>query len=133
MPTRPGNPEPPSPRVRPASRMADVGKNKKSFRKGEALMQGMANEGQNLNLTLPDSGTATRQLLTGGLLNLGGAGAGIDPFTTGMVTGGLIGGYSRAGVPVVRDLIYGAGVPSARNITSGLLGNEYAPDINMRR
>jgi len=116
-----------------ASRMADVGKNKKSFRKGEALMQGMANEGQNLNLTLPDSGTATRQLLTGGLLNLGGAGAGIDPFTTGMVTGGLIGGYSRAGVPVVRDLIYGAGVPSARNITSGLLGNEYAPDINMRR
>ena len=115
-----------------ASRMADVGKNKKSFRKGEALMQGMANEGQNLNLTLPDSGTATRQLLTGGLLNLGGAGAGIDPFTTGMVTGGLIGGYSRAGVPVVRDLIYGAGVPSARNITSGLLGNEFAPDINRR-
>jgi hypothetical protein len=115
-----------------ASRMADVGKNKKSFRKGEALMQGMANEGQNLNLTLPDSGTATRQLVTGGLLNLGGAGAGIDPLTTGLVTGGLISGYSRLGVPIVREGIYGAGVPSARNITSGLLGNEFAPDINRR-
>ena len=115
-----------------ASRMADVGKNKKSFRKGEALMQDMANEGQNLNLTLPDSGTATRQLVTGGLLNLGGAGAGIDPLTTGLVTGGLISGYSRLGVPIVREGIYGAGVPSARNITSGLLGNEFAPDINRR-
>ena len=115
-----------------ASRMADVGKNKKSFSKGEALMQDMANEGQNLNLTLPDSGTATRQLVTGGLLNLGGAGAGIDPLTTGLVTGGLISGYSRLGVPIVREGIYGAGVPSARNITSGLLGNEFAPDINRR-
>tara|TARA_R100001509_G_C4874907_1_gene218227 strand:- start:244 stop:1809 length:1566 start_codon:yes stop_codon:yes gene_type:complete len=116
-----------------ASRMADVGKNKKSFRKGEALMQDLANEGQALNLTLPDSGTATRQLLTGGLLNLGGAGAGIDPLMTGLTTGGLISGYSRFGVPTVRDYIYGMGVPSARNVTSGLLSSNVTPEMNIGR
>ena len=116
-----------------ASRMADVGKNKKSFRKGEALMQDLATEGQALNLTLPDSGTATRQLLTGGLLNLGGAGAGIDPLMTGLTTGGLISGYSRFGVPTVRDYIYGMGVPSARNVTSGLLSSNVTPEMNIGR
>ena len=116
-----------------ASRMADVGRNKKSFRKGEALMQDLANEGQALNLTLPDSGTATRQLLTGGLLNLGGAGAGIDPLMTGLTTGGLISGYSRFGVPTVRDYIYGMGVPSARNVTSGLLSSNVTPEMNIGR
>ena len=116
-----------------ASRMADVGKNKKSFRKGEALMQDLANEGQALNLTLPDSGTATRQILTGGLLNLGGAGAGIDPLMTGLTTGGLISGYSRFGVPTVRDYIYGMGVPSARNVTSGLLSSNVTPEMNIGR
>ena len=116
-----------------ASRMADVGRNKKSFRKGEALMQDLANEGQALNLTLPDSGTATRQLLTGGLLNIGGAGAGINPLATGLTTGGLISGYSRFGVPTVRDYIYGMGVPSARNVTSGLLSSNVTPEMNIGR
>ncbi len=116
-----------------ASRMADVGKKKKSFRKGEALMQDLATEGQALNLTLPDSGTATRQLLTGGLLNIGGAGAGINPLATGLTTGGLISGYSRFGVPTVRDYIYGMAVPSARNVTSGLLSSNVTPEMNIGR
>lgn len=115
-----------------ASRMSDVGKNKKSFRKGEALMQDMANDGQSLNLTLPDSGTASRQLITGGLLNAGGAGVGVDPFTTGMVTGGLIGGYSKLGVPSVRTL-YDKGVPAMRNVLTGNIVDNFTPDFGMNR
>ncbi len=86
-------------------------------------MQDLANEGQALNLTLPDSGTATRQLLTGGLLNLGGAGAGIDPLMTGLTTGGLISGYSRFGVSDSKRLHLWHGSTLARNVTSGLLSS----------
>ncbi len=71
--------------------------------------------------------------LTGGLLNIGGAGAGINPLATGLTTGGLISGYSRFGVPTVRDYIYGMAVPSARNVTSGLLSSNVTPEMNIGR
>lgn len=115
-----------------AVRSSDDSLRKSSVRKGEALLQDMALKGQNLNLTLPDSGTASRQLITGGLLNLGGAGAGIDPFITGGLTGGIIGGYSKVGVPSVRTL-YDRGLPAIRNVLTGNVTDNFAPDFGMNR
>lgn len=120
-----------------AIRSADDSLRKSDVRKGEAVLQDLANEGQALNMTLPDSGTATRSLLTTGVgLNTAGAGLGADPFITGALTGGLIGGYSRLGVPAVRGA-YEMGVPAIRNVLSGatantdLIGNAQASDNNM--
>jgi len=120
-----------------AVRQSDQSLRKGDVRKGEALFQDLANEGMALNMTLPDSGTATRSLLTTGVgLNTAGAGLGADPVVTGLLTGGLIGGYSRAGVPVVRGA-YEMGVPAIRNVLSGatantdLIGNAQASDNNM--
>lgn len=115
-----------------AVRSSDDSLRKSSVRKGEALLQDMALKGQNLNLTLPDSGTASRQLITGGLLNVGGAGAGIDPFITGGLTSGIIGGYSKVGVPSVRTL-YDRGLPAMRNVLTGNITDNFAPDIGMNR
>jgi len=111
-----------------AVRSSDDSLRKTNVRKGEALLQDMALDGQNINLTLPDSGTASRQLITGGLLNLGGGTAGIDPFITGGLTGGIIGGYSKVGVPAVRTL-YDRGLPAMRNVLSGNLAPNFAPDF----
>lgn len=118
-------------------RSADPSLRKSDFRKGEAVLQDLANEGQALNMTLPDSGTATRSLLTTGLgLNTAGAVGGVDPVITGALTGGLLAGYSRAGVPAVRGA-YEMGVPAIRNVLSGatantdLIGNAQASDNNM--
>jgi hypothetical protein len=115
-----------------AVRSSDDSLRKSDVRKGEALLQDMALDGQNLNLTLPDSGTASRQLITGGLLNLGGGTAGIDPFITGGLTGGIIGGYSKVGVPSVRTL-YDRGLPAMRNVLTGNITDNFAPDIGMNR
>lgn len=118
-------------------RSADPSLRKSDFRKGEAVLQDLANEGQALNMTLPDSGTATRSLFTTGLgLNTAGAVGGVDPVITGALTGGLLAGYSRAGVPAVRGA-YEMGVPAIRNVLSGatantdLIGNAQASDNNM--
>ena len=120
-----------------AVRQSDQSLRKGDARRGEALFQDLANEGMALNMTLPDSGTATRSLLTTGVgLNTAGAGLGADPVVTGLLTGGLIGGYSRAGVPIVRGA-YEMGVPAIRNVLSGatantdLIGNAEASDNNM--
>ena len=120
-----------------AVRQSDQSLRKGDVRKGQALFQDLANEGMALNMTLPDSGTATRSLLTNGLgLNTEGAGLGADPVVTGLLTGGLIGGYSRLGVPAVRGA-YEMGVPAIRNVLSGatantdLIGNAEASDNNM--
>ena len=120
-----------------AIRSADPSLRKSDFRKGEAVLQDLANEGQALNMTLPDSGTATRSLFTTGLgLNTAGAVGGVDPVITGALTGGLLTGYSRAGVPAVRGA-YEMGVPAIRNVLSGatantdLIGNAEASDNNM--
>ena len=120
-----------------AVRQSDQSLRKGDARKGEALFQDLANEGMALNMTLPDSGTATRSLLTTGVgLNTAGAGLGADPVVTGLLTGGLISGYSRAGVPIVRGA-YEMGVPAIRNVLSGatantdLIGNAQASDNNM--
>ncbi len=120
-----------------AVRQSDQSLRKGDARKGEALFQDLANEGMALNMTLPDSGTATRSLLTTGVgLNTAGAGFGADPVVTGLLTGGLIGGYSRLGVPAVRGA-YEMGVPAIRNVLSGatantdLIGNAQASDNNM--
>ena len=120
-----------------AIRSADPSLRKSDFRKGEAVLQDLANEGQALNMTLPDSGTATRSLFTTGLgLNTAGAVGGVDPVITGALTGGLLTGYSRAGVPAVRGA-YEMGVPAIRNVLSGatantdLIGNAQASDNNM--
>tara|TARA_S200002703_G_C3792928_1_gene244750 strand:+ start:888 stop:2465 length:1578 start_codon:yes stop_codon:yes gene_type:complete len=115
-----------------AVRSSDDSLRKSDVRKGEALLQDMALDGQNINLTLPDSGTASRQLITGGLLNLGGGTAGIDPFITGGLTGGIIGGYSKVGVPSVRTL-YDRGLPAMRNVLTGNVTDNFAPDIGMNR
>lgn len=115
-----------------AVRSSDDSLRKSDVRKGEALLQDMALDGQNINLTLPDSGTASRQLITGGLLNLGGGTAGIDPFITGGLTGGIIGGYSKVGVPSVRTL-YDRGLPAMRNVLTGNITDNFAPDIGMNR
>ena len=120
-----------------AIRSADPSLRKSDFRKGEAVLQDLANEGQALNMTLPDSGTATRSLFTTGLgFNTAGAVGGVDPVITGALTGGLLTGYSRAGVPAVRGA-YEMGVPAIRNVLSGatantdLIGNAEASDNNM--
>jgi hypothetical protein len=120
-----------------AVRQSDQSLRKGDARKGEALFQDLANEGMALNMTLPDSGTATRSLLTTGVgLNTAGAGLGADPVVTGALTGGLLAGYSRAGVPAVRGA-YEMGVPAIRNVLSGatantdLIGNAEASDNNM--
>jgi len=120
-----------------AIRSADDSLRKSDFRKGDAVLQDLANEGQALNMTLPDSGTATRSLLTTGVgLNTAGAGVGADPLVTGVLTGGLLSGYSKLGVPAVRGA-YELGVPAIRNVLSGatantdLIGNAEASDNNM--
>ena len=120
-----------------AVRQSDQSLRKGDVRKGQALFQDLANEGMALNMTLPDSGTATRSLLTTGVgLNTAGAGLGADPVVTGALTGGLLAGYSRAGVPAVRGA-YEMGVPAIRNVLSGatantdLIGNAEASDNNM--
>ena len=120
-----------------AVRQSDQSLRKGDVRKGQALFQDLANEGMALNMTLPDSGTATRSLLTTGVgLNTAGAGLGADPVVTGLLTGGVIGGYSRLGVPAVRGA-YEMGVPAIRNVLSGatantdLIGNAEASDNNM--
>ena len=120
-----------------AVKQSDQSLRKGDARKGEALFQDLANEGMALNMTLPDSGTATRSLLTTGVgLNTAGAGLGADPVITGALTGGLLAGYSKAGVPAVRGA-YEMGVPAIRNVISGatantdLIGNAEASDNNM--
>ena len=120
-----------------AVRQSDQSLRKGDARKGEALFQDLANEGMALNMTLPDSGTPTRSLLTTGVgLNTAGAGLGADPVVTGALTGGLLAGYSKAGVPAVRGA-YEKGVPAIRNVLSGatantdLIGNAEASDNNM--
>ena len=120
-----------------AIKTADDSFRKKDVRKGEAVLQDLAKDAQALNLTLPDSGTATRQLLTTGFgLNTAGAGLGVDPTITGVLTGGLLTGYSKVGVPAVRSA-YELGVPAIRNVLSGasantnLIGNAEASDNNL--
>ena len=120
-----------------AVKAGDASLRRKDLRKGEALFQDLGNLGTTLNVTLPDSGTATRlglnSLVTTGGLGGGAIYAGADPLATGLLTGGLLGGYSRVGVPTVRDFIYGMGLPSARNVTSGLLSSNVTPEMNIGR
>lgn len=120
-----------------AVKAGDASLRRKDLRKGEALFQDLGNLGTTLNVTLPDSGTATRlglnSLVTTGGLGGGAIYAGADPLATGLLTGGLLGGYSRVGVPTVRDYIYGMGLPSARNVTSGLLSSNVTPEMNIGR
>ena len=120
-----------------AVKAGDASLRRKDLRKGEALFQDIGNLGTTLNVTLPDSGTATRlglnSLFTTGGFGGGAIYAGADPLTTGLLTGGLLSGYSRVGVPTVRDYIYGMGLPSARNVTSGLLSSNVTPEMNIGR
>ena len=54
----------------------DISKDKAKFARGDALMQDFSGAGKNvLSQTVPDSGTATRALVEGGLLGAGSLGA----------------------------------------------------------
>ena len=123
-----------------AVRSGDPSLRKSDLRKGEALFQDLGNLGTALNVTLPDSGTATRfgvsSLFTTGGLGGGAISQGADPLATSLLTGGLLGGYSRLGVPAVRGA-YEKGIPAVRNVIAGgtantdLIGNAQASDNNM--
>ena len=123
-----------------AVKAGDPSLRKTDLRKGEALFQDLGNLGTALNVTLPDSGTATRfgvsSLFTTGGLGGGAMYQGADPLATSLLTGGLLGGYSRLGVPAVRGA-YEKGIPAVRNVISGatantdLIGNAEASDNNM--
>lgn len=123
-----------------AVRSGDPSLRKTDLRKGEALFQDLGNLGTALNVTLPDSGTATRlgvsSLFTTGGLGGGAISQGADPLATSLLTGGLLGGYSRVGVPAVRTA-YERGIPAVRNVIAGgtantdLIGNAEASDNNM--
>ena len=78
---------------------------KKSYARGEADMQPLAEAGQNtIKQRLANSGTSDRNLL--GTLALGG-GLAIDPLTVGIGSGATTLGYSKLGVPTIRSLITG--------------------------
>ena len=123
-----------------AVKAGDPSLRKTDLRKGEALFQDLGNLGTALNVTLPDSGTATRfgvsSLFTTGGLGGGAMYQGADPLATSLLTGGLLGGYSRVGVPAVRTA-YEKGIPAVRNVIAGgtantdLIGNAEASDNNM--
>ena len=123
-----------------AVKAGDPSLRKTDLRKGEALFQDLGNLGTALNVTLPDSGPATRfgvsSLFTTGGLGGGAMYQGADPLATSLLTGGLLGGYSRLGVPAVRGA-YEKGIPAVRNVISGatantdLIGNAEASDNNM--
>lgn len=94
-----------------ATKALDYSKGKRSFAKGEALMQDWAESGKNtLSQTIPDSGTAERVM----------AGAG--------GVGGAMYGGSQFGIPWLPEVaaLYGGlslpYLPVGRNIASGLVG-----------
>jgi hypothetical protein len=96
---------------------------KKSFARGGAEMQPLAEAGQNtIKQRLANSGTADRSML--GTLALGG-GLAFDPLTVGVGSALTVPAYSKVGVPLVRDFttrgiapVLGRGAP----FYGGLLG-----------
>lgn len=96
---------------------------KKSFARGGAEMQPLAEAGQNtIKQRLANSGTADRSML--GTLALGG-GLAFDPVTVGIGSALSVPAYSKVGVPLVRDFttrgiapVIGRGAP----FYGGLLG-----------
>ena len=107
-----------------AIKSGDPSLRKKSFAKGEANMQPIAEAGQNvLSQRLANSGTADRSML--GTLALGG-GLAIDPVTTAIGAGLSTSAYSPLGTNLVRNIttkgiapIMGRGSP----FYGGLLGS----------
>jgi len=96
---------------------------KKSFARGEAEMQPLAEAGQNtIKQRLPTSGSAERAMV--GSMALGG-GLLMDPLTVGVGSALTVPAYSKVGVPLVRDFttrgiapVIGRGAP----FYGGLLG-----------
>jgi len=91
---------------------SDTGRNKTKFATGEARMQRMATDAQEVmgNMT-PNSGTAARLMSPTGLGIAsagGGALAQADPFTIGATLASPL-AYTSAGVPIARNLVAGAG------------------------
>ena len=91
---------------------SDTGRNKTKFATGEARMQRMATDAQEVmgNMT-PNSGTAARLMSPTGLGIAsagGGALAQADPFTIGATLASPL-AYTPAGVPIARNLVAGTG------------------------
>lgn len=95
-----------------ASKKSDIGRNKTRFATGQARMQRLARDAQEVmgNRT-PNSGTAARLMSPtsfGIAATGGGALSQADPFTIGATLASPL-AYSRAGVPLARGAVAGAG------------------------
>lgn len=113
-----------------ASAKSDLGKRNIKFATGEARMQKLAQEGQDvIGATVPDSGTSGRQqaarIVTGqgGMM---GAGALGDPYLAGGLALGGPAMYSGAGVPIMRNLLNvgGAGMKAAVPVASAMTADD---------
>lgn len=95
-----------------ASKRSDTGRNKTRFATGQARMQRLARDAQEVmgNRT-PNSGTAAR-LMSPTSFGVAATGSGLlsqaDPFTIGATLASPL-AYSRAGVPLARGAVAGAG------------------------
>jgi hypothetical protein len=94
-----------------AAAKGDVTKRQSKFTAGEARMQNLASNAQQVmgNMT-PNSGTAARLNATRMLTGTAGGGAltQADPFTVGATLASPL-AYSQAGVPIARNVVAGAG------------------------
>ena len=85
---------------------ADPTRRKSQFSKGAARMQPTARLAQDvIGRTIPDSGTAGRNLIAGGI----GYGSVMEPIIGASALGGGSAAYSRAGVPLTRGAVNLAG------------------------
>lgn len=115
-----------------ASFKADPTRRKSQFSKGAARMQPAARLAQDvIGRTIPDSGTAGRNLAAAGL----GYGSVMEPIIGASVIGGGSAGYSRLGVPVTRGAVNLAGraMKQAVPVTSALITQSDVPEDYRQR
>jgi uncharacterized protein YdcH (DUF465 family) len=113
-----------------ASAKSDVGKRNIQFATGEARMQKLAQQGQDvIGATVPDSGTSGRReaaRIVTGTGAMQGAGAVGDPLLAGglALTGPAM--YSQAGVPITRSALRlaGAGMQGAVPVASAMTADD---------
>jgi len=113
-----------------ASAKSDLGKRNIKFATGEARMQKLAQEGQDvIGNTVPDSGTSSRReaaRVVTGVGQMQGAGALGDPYLAGglALTGPAM--YSSVGVPITRNVLRlsGAGMKGAVPVASAMTADD---------
>ena len=112
-----------------ASAKSDITKRQSKFSAGEARMQGLAQQAQDvIGATVPDSGTSQRMLVSGGL-GLGGnqlSPGVLETALPAIVAGGIA--YSKPVLPLTRSLL-GSGIQQGGMAAAPVAGAMTADDI----